>query len=180
MSTISMTGNSARLSRARSTAARASGGLRLLLATEARPGLTLLRVALALIIWPHGAQHLLGWFGGYGYSGTHAWMTGDLGIPAAFATLAIVTEFFAPFALLLGVGGRVAGLGIAALMVMAATTHAANGFFMNWFGVLPAGAEGFEYHLLAAAMALAIAVEGSGAWSVDRSLVRRAAQGKQS
>jgi putative oxidoreductase len=145
---------------------------RLLLSTEPSVVPTLLRVTLALIIFPHGAQHLIGWFGGYGYAGTHGWMVGTLGIPSAFATLAILTEFFAPLALLLGIGGRIAALGIVGLMVGAASTHIQNGFFMNWFGSMPAGAEGFEYHLLAIAMALAIAIQGSGAWSIDRTLSR--------
>jgi putative oxidoreductase len=130
----------------------------------------LLRVTLALVIFPHGAQHLAGWFGGYGFSGTYGWMTGTLGIPGVLAAVAIVTEFVAPLALLVGLGGRAAALGIAGLMAVAASTHAANGFFMNWTGSLPAGAEGFEYHLLVIAMALAVVIQGSGAWSVDRAL----------
>jgi putative oxidoreductase len=146
--------------------------LRAALRTDQLPGLTLLRVALGVIMFPHGAQHLLGWWGGYGFAGTHAWMTGTLGFPAVLATLGIVTEFVAPFALVLGLGGRLAALGIAGLMIGAASTHVANGFFMNWFGTMAAGQEGFEYHLLVLAMALAVAIQGSGAWSVDRALTR--------
>lgn len=97
-------------------------------------------------------------------------MTGDLGIPAAFATLAIVTEFFAPLALLFGIGGRIAALGITGLMTGATLTHVENGFFMNWVGSLPAGTEGFEYHLLAITIALAVVIKGSGSWSLDRLL----------
>jgi putative oxidoreductase len=145
--------------------------IRALLATEHAPSLTLTRIALGLVILPHGAQHLLGWFGGYGFAGTVSWMTHDLGIPLPFAVLAVLTEFLAPFALVAGLAGRLAGLGIAGLMAVAATTHASNGFFMNWVGSLPAGAEGFEYHLLAMAMGLAVALGGSGAWSVDRRFV---------
>jgi putative oxidoreductase len=96
-----------------------------------------------------------------------------MGFPAPLAALAIVTEFFAPFALLVGVGGRIAAAGVVGLMVGAASTHAANGFFMNWFGLLPAGSEGFEYHLLVIAMAGALVLGGSGAWSVDRYLTSR-------
>jgi putative oxidoreductase len=145
-----------------------------LVKTDAVAAPALLRVTLALVIWPHGAQHLLGWFGGYGFAGTHAWMTGDVGIPGFLATAAILTEFLAPLALLAGAGGRIAALGLAVLMGVAATTHASSGFFMNWSGTLPAGAEGYEYHLLAMAMALAVTLQGSGAWSVDRVLMRRA------
>lgn len=147
-----------------------AGAMQRVLRTDAAPAPVLLRVTLAAILFPHGAQHLLGWFGGYGFTGTHQWMTGTLGIPAALATLAILTEFFAPIALLVGLGGRLAALGIVGVMVGAASTHVANGLFMNWYGTLPAGVEGFEFHLLVIAMALAIVLQGSGAWSVDRLL----------
>jgi putative oxidoreductase len=143
------------------------------LRTDPMAAPALLRLTLAVVMFPHGAQHLFGWFGGYGFAGTHSWMTGELGIPAAIATLAILTEFFAPLALLVGLGGRMAAFAMAGFMVGAASTHLEHGFFMNWSGALPAGAEGFEFHILVIAMALAVAVQGSGAWSVDRLLARR-------
>jgi putative oxidoreductase len=133
----------------------------------------LARVTLGLVLFPHGAQHVLGWFGGYGFHGTLGWMTGTLGFPGPLAALALVTELAAPFALLLGFGGRLASLGIVGLMLGAASTHVANGFFMNWFGNLPAGSEGFEYHILAIALALTVVFEGSGALSVDGRVARR-------
>jgi putative oxidoreductase len=133
----------------------------------------LTRVILAAVMFPHGAQHVLGWFGGYGFSGTLGWMTGTLGFPPPLAALALVVEITAPFALLLGLGGRIAALGIAGLMLGAAGTHTANGFFMNWFGTLAAGSEGFEYHILAIGLALTVVLEGSGALSVDGRLARR-------
>jgi putative oxidoreductase len=133
----------------------------------------LLRWTLAAVLFPHGAQHALGWFGGYGFAGTHQWMTGTLGFPSGLAALAIVTELLAPLALLVGAGGRLAALGLVGLMLGALSTHVSNGFFMNWFGALPAGSEGFEYHILVIAIALAVVLRGSGAWSVDRVLARR-------
>jgi putative oxidoreductase len=129
------------------------------------------RLVLALVIFPHGAQHALGWFGGYGFAGTYGWMTGTLGIPGALAALAIVTELAAPVALLVGLGGRLAALGIAGIMTVAALTHLENGFFMNWFGSLAAGSEGFEYHILALALAAVVIIKGSGAASLDRAIV---------
>lgn len=144
-----------------------------LIATDAHLSQTFLRLTLGAILLPHGAQHLLGLFGGYGFHGTLAWMTGTLGFPAPLAAIGIVVEFVAPIALLLGAGARVAGLAIALFMTGAASTHVANGFFMNWFGALPAGTEGFEYHLLAIAMALTVAARGAGAFSVDRLWSRR-------
>ena len=98
--------------------------------------------------------------------------TGTLGFPAFLAVIALVTEITAPVALVLGLGGRVAALGVIGLMLGAASTHLSNGFFMNWFGTLPAGSEGFEYHLLVLALAGIVALGGSGAWSLDRLLQR--------
>jgi putative oxidoreductase len=143
------------------------------LKTDKQPAATILRVALGAIMLPHGAQHALGWFGGYGFSGTLNWMSETLGFPAALAALAIITELIAPIALILGVGGRFAALGIIGIMAGATLTHLPNGFFMNWFGSLPAGNEGFEYHLMVMAAALTIVVQGSGALSLDRVLMNK-------
>lgn len=149
-----------------------ASALRAILRTDDDAGRAVLRIALGAILWPHGAQHLLGWFGGYGFSGTLGWMT-SVGFPAPLAALAIIVEFLAPIALIAGIGGRLAALGVTGIMVGAASTHVANGFFMNWFGSMPAGVEGFEYHLLMIAMALAIVIGGSGALSVDRLLTAK-------
>ena len=131
------------------------------------------RVTLGAIMFPHGLQHALGLLGGYGFDGTLAWMTDTLGFPAPLAAVAIVTELLAPIALVLGLGGRLAALGIIGLMAGAVSTHVPNGFFMNWFGTLPAGSEGFEYHLLAIGLGAVVAVNGSGALSIDRLLTTR-------
>jgi putative oxidoreductase len=133
----------------------------------------LLRFRIAGVLFPHGAHHMVGWFGGYGLAETVGWMNTVAGIPVALATFAVLVEFLAAIALVAGLGGRFAAMGLAGLMAVAAQTHAANGFFMNWFGTLPAGAEGFEYHLLVIAIALAVAVRGSGAFSVDGWVARR-------
>ena len=147
--------------------------LRRLLSTNPDAGALVARVALGTIMIPHGFQHALGLFGGYGFSGTLAWMTQTLGFPAPLAALAIATELVAPFALLLGLAGRFAALGIIGIMAGAITTHAPNGFFMNWFGGLPAGAEGFEYHLLAIGLGAVVVMDGSGAFSLDTWLSAR-------
>jgi putative oxidoreductase len=144
-----------------------------LLRTADDPGTALARLTLAFVFFPHGAQHVLGWLGGYGFHGTLQWMTARLGFPAPLAVLALATELLAPFALLVGLGGRVAALGLVGLMLGALSTHWSNGFFMNWFGSLPAGQEGYEYHILAIALAATVVIQGSGAWSVDRLLERR-------
>ena len=147
--------------------------LRSLFTTRSDPGTLAGRLTLGAIMLPHGFQHALGLFGGYGFRGTLGWMTGTLGFPAPLAALAIVTELLAPFALIAGLGGRLASLGIIGIMAGAITTHAPNGFFMNWFGALPAGAEGFEYHLLAIGLGATVVLNGSGALSVDRWLANR-------
>lgn len=144
-----------------------------LFATSDAAGPAVARVVLAAILFPHGAQHALGWFGGYGFAGTLGWMTGTLHLPAPLAALAIAVELLAPLALVVGLAGRAAALGLAVLLLVAASTHAANGFFMNWFGQLAAGTEGFEYHLLAVGLAAVVVLEGSGARSADRALMRR-------
>jgi putative oxidoreductase len=136
----------------------------------------LARLTLGLMLFPHGAQHALGWFGGYGFAGTLGWMTNTLGFPAPLAALAIVVELLAPFALVFGVGSRLAAVGLTGLMLGAISTHASNGFFMNWFGSLPTGSEGFEYHLLVVGLAGVVFVGGSGAFSIDRLLMSNHAE----
>ncbi len=135
---------------------------------------TVLRIALAAVFFPHGAQKAFGWFGGYGLAATMGFFTGKMGIPPWLAALDIAAEFLGPIALLFGVFTRVAAFGIFVAMATAvALVHAKLGFFMNWFGKLPAGTEGFEYHILALALAFGVMVRGAGALSVDRSLAGR-------
>ncbi len=126
----------------------------------------ILRLGLALVLFPHGAQKLLGWFGGYGWSGTMGFLTGKIGLPAPIAGLVILIEAFGPLLLLAGLATRPVALGVIAVMLGAiSTVHAPNGFFMNWTGA-QAG-EGFEYHLLVIAMVLALLVSGGGSLSAD-------------
>lgn len=134
----------------------------------------LARLALGLVMFPHGAQKALGWFGGYGYSGTMGFFTGTLHIPALFAFLAIAAEFAGSLALIAGVFSRVAAFGIASVMAVAIlTVHAGNGFFMNWNGNQKG--EGFEYHLLALGLALIVMIYGAGKASVDALIAGKAA-----
>src|SRR6202035_5104770 len=96
---------------------------------------TILRLALGVIFFAHGAQKMLGWFGGYGFSGTMGFFTGVMHIPALFAFIAIVAEFFGGLGLILGLLTRVAAFGIFSNMVVAvAMVHGQFGFFMNWTG----------------------------------------------
>lgn len=130
--------------------------------------LTLVRLVLGLVFFMHGAQKMLGWFGGYGFHGTMGFFT-QMGIPAPLAFLAICAEFFGGLGLLVGLLSRIAALGIMVNMLVAiATVHRVNGFFMNWAGQQKG--EGYEYHLLAIAMAIVILIKGAGAFSMDRAI----------
>jgi putative oxidoreductase len=140
-----------------------------ILRTNDDPMLALLRVVLGAIFFAHGAQKVLGWFGGHGYSATMQMFTENLHIPAIFAFLAICAEFLGSLGLILGLLGRVAGFAIAVNMAVAISlVHLPNGFFMNWTGTQRG--EGIEYHLLVLALCATIMAYGSGAWSVDRIL----------
>ena len=139
------------------------------LKTDTSKTLLAQRALLGAVMLPHGAQKLLGWFGGYGFDGTMSYFTGTLHIPSAVAFLVIASEAFGSLGLLLGVGTRLAAFGCAATMIGAVlTTHLKVGFFMNWFGNQPG--EGLEYHLLALALALPLVVRGGGAFALDSRL----------
>ena len=132
----------------------------------------LLRLGLAVVMFPHGAQKVLGWFGGHGFSGTMKFFTEGAHIPAPFAFLAILAEFAGPIALVFGLLTRVSALGIGTVMAVAIVkVHAANGFFMNWDG--KQAGEGFEYHILAIAIALALMCQGGGRLALDSLVYRK-------
>jgi putative oxidoreductase len=145
--------------------------LRKLTATGNSSAIAILRLVLGIVFFAHGAQKMLGWFGGYGYSGTMGFMTGMLHIPAPFAFLAIAAEFFGGLGLLLGLLTRVAAFGIAVNMLVAIVmVHAQFGFFANWSGTQKG--EGIEFHLLVLAMTVFLMLKGAGALSVDRKLAQ--------
>ncbi len=143
--------------------------MRKLVSTSNDFALTILRVVLGVVFFAHGAQKMLGWFGGYGFHGTMGFFTQQMGIPAPLAFLAICAEFFGGLGLIVGFLGRIAAFGIAVNMLVAiAKVHYVNGFFMNWTGQQKG--EGFEYHLLTIAVCLIIMIKGAGAFSLDRLL----------
>jgi putative oxidoreductase len=142
--------------------------MRWLLSTDTSVIQLVLRWTLAIVIFPHGAQKALGWFGGHGFKGTMGYFKQSFPAPLAF--LAIVAEFLGPVGLAIGLFTRVAAFGIACVMVVAVlTTHTPHGFFMNWYGNQKG--EGFEFHLLVLGVALALILGGAGLWSVDALLV---------
>lgn len=128
----------------------------------------LLRIVLGIVFFPHGAQKVFGWYGGGGFSGTMGFFQ-SMGVPAVFAFLAIMAEFLGSLGLILGLFTRVAAFGIACVMVVAVMmVHIPNGFFMNWSG--SQAGEGYEYHLLAIVIVIALMMKGGGRWSVDRQI----------
>jgi putative oxidoreductase len=144
---------------------------RKLVATTNDPVFTLLRLALGVIFFAHGAQKMLGWFGGYGFHGTMDFFTHKAGIPAPLAFLAICAEFFGGIGLIVGLLARIAAFGIVVNMVVAVLMiHRHFGLFMNWFGTQRG--EGFEFHLLAIAVGLGVMIRGAGAYSIDLTLAR--------
>ncbi|EMO52226.1 DoxX family protein [Leptospira noguchii] len=125
----------------------------------------LLRLGLSICIFPHGAQKLLGWFGGAGYETSMDYLVNTAQFPTALSTLAIVSEFFGSIGILLGFCTRLSAFGITCTLAVAGWTHKEIGFFMNWFG--NQNGEGFEYHILSVSMGLSLLLFGGGSWSLD-------------
>jgi putative oxidoreductase len=136
----------------------------------------ILRLALAITMFPHGAQKALGWFGGYGFEATVGFFTQG-GMPLALTLAVIAAEFLGPIALVAGFFTRWSAFGIGMVMTGAALmAHAQHGFFMNWMGTQKG--EGIEYFIPVVAVALVLGIKGGGKWAVDRVLARRIDQAR--
>lgn len=132
----------------------------------------ILRLTLGLVMFPHGAQKLLGWFGGFGFDGTMGFFTQKMGLPWIIALLVIMGEFFGSLGLLAGFLTRFTAASFIVIMLGAiVTTHLPIGFFMNWFGQQQG--EGYEYHLLVIGIGLALLMTGAGKWSIDRLITEK-------
>ncbi len=143
-----------------------------LVSTKDDVAVMIVRLGLGIVFFPHGMQKLLGWFGGYGFSGTLGFFTNNLHVPVLFAVLAILAEGLGSLGLITGLLTRVAAFGITVNMAVAvAMLHYQNGFFMNWFGNQKG--EGYEFHLLVISMGIALMIAGGGRWSVDRALGKK-------
>ncbi len=124
------------------------------------------RIALGVVVFPHGAQKLIGWFGGYGFTGTMGFLTGN-GLPWIIALLVILIEFFGALMLIFGIGTRIAAVGIIVnFLGVVITSHANNGFFMNWY-MQPNKGEGLEYFILLFGLAIISLIAGGGKASID-------------
>lgn len=127
----------------------------------------LMRATVGLLLMPHGAQKLFGWFGGYGLEGTAGFFAGNLGLePGIFwAVLVGSVEFFGGLFLAIGFLTRPVAAAIAILMTVALfQVHLGNGFF--WTD------GGYEYPLMWGLLALGFVLRGSGAYSIDARIGR--------
>ena len=146
--------------------------MRQLFQTDDRWTGLVLRLTLGLVMFPHGAQKMLGWYGGFGFSGTMRFFTETMHLPWIVALLVIVGEFFGSLGLIVGLLTRFTAASSIVIMLGAITTsHLQNGFFMNWFGKQQG--EGYEYHLLVIGLGLALLIAGAGKWSVDRLIMEK-------
>lgn len=134
--------------------------------------LLLVRIALGIVILPHGMQKALGLFGGYGFAGTVGFFQ-SMGMPFLIGTLVILAEFVGSIGLILGFGTRFMAFSVGLTMAGAAVLggHLNNGFFMNWFGMQKG--EGLEYFILVVGMALALLISGSGKFSFDNLILKK-------
>jgi putative oxidoreductase len=144
---------------------------RILFSTDQSMAPFLLRLFLALVLFPHGAQKLFGWFGGFGFSGTMAYFTETVKLPWIIGFLVILIEFFGPIALIAGFAVRLWSIAIGIVMAGIILTHFTGYFFMNWFGNQKT--EGMEFFLLVIGMAGALIYSGAGRLSVDAALQKR-------
>ncbi len=140
--------------------------LDLLFGTSPSWAITFVRVTLGVIFFAHGAQKVLGWFGGYGLKGTTAYFT-STGLPIVVAYAVCFFEFLGGVGLMLGLLTRLAALAVIIVMVGAiAKVHWRHGLFINW-ELTPGKGHGFEANLAYIAMALACVIAGGGALSLD-------------
>ncbi|TCJ12151.1 DoxX family protein [Flaviaesturariibacter flavus] len=129
------------------------------------------RLLLGLVLFPHGAQKLFGWFGGSGFEGTMAYFTGTVGLPWIMGFLVILIEVFGSLFLIAGFATRLSAMAVGCVMLGIVATTMNDYFFMNWFG--DHKSEGMEYFLLAIGMALSLVSGGAGKWSADNLVASR-------
>ncbi|MBQ4804557.1 DoxX family protein [Aquimarina sp. MMG015] len=143
-----------------------------LLKTHPNIGFSIARLTLGLVIFPHGAQKLLGFFGGYGYSATMEALTTQMGLPSIVAVSVIMIEFFGAISLIIGILSRFWAISLAGMFLgIIFTAQLEHGFFMNWFG--NQAGEGYEYSLLIIGLALTIIIHGSGKYSIDHLISKK-------
>lgn len=125
----------------------------------------IIRLTIGIVIFPHGAQAMLGWFGGFGFVSTLEHLE-QTGLPSLVAVMVILIEFLGAILLIVGFASRLSAIAMGGLFIgIILKEHLPYGFFMNWFG--DKEGEGFEYHLLMLGLCLALFIQGSGKYSLD-------------
>ena len=143
-----------------------------LIRTESNYSPFVMRTILGTVLFAHGAQNFLGWFGGQGFTSTMTYLTSSMELPYIVAALVILLQFFGSLFLITGALTRPVALAVAIMFIgMIVTVHVPFGFFMNWFGNQPG--EGYEYHLLVLALSSAVLIDGAGIHSVDHMLTKK-------
>ncbi len=146
--------------------------LNTIITTDSVIGFSIARLTLGLVLFPHGAQKLLGLFGGYGYSSTMDFFTTQMGLPGIIAFSIIMIESIGSISLVLGFFRRVWALSLIGMFIgIIITTQLEHGFFMNWFG--NQAGEGYEYSLLIIGLSLTVLVHGSGKLSIDKLISKK-------
>jgi len=131
-----------------------------------------LRVFLGLVVFPHGAQKLFGWFDGYGFNGTMGFFTDTIGLPWIISFLVIILESIGAIAFITGVATRLIAISYTFVAFgIVFTSHIQNGFFMNWSG--NQAGEGYEYFLLWIGMSIALIISGAGKYSIDKKIIKK-------
>lgn len=134
-------------------------------------GQSIARFTLGVVLFPHGAQKMLGLFGGYGFTATADALTTQMQLPWLIACLVIVTEFLGSISLIIGFASRLWSLAILFLFTgIIFTAQIEHGFFMNWFGAQEG--EGIEYSLLILGLAISTLINGGGKFSIDHQIMK--------
>lgn len=144
---------------------------RIIRTNESSTAALIARLALAITIFPHGAQKMLGWFGGPGFSGFTGFMTETMGFHVIIPVLVILIEFFGAIFLLFGLYTRIAALAVAGSFVGVIVTSI-SGFFMNWYAV-QGQSEGLEYFVLLYGLIIVTLILGGGKSSIDAFLMKK-------
>jgi putative oxidoreductase len=140
--------------------------LRKTLITDNSSTALILRITAGIVMFPHGAQFLLGWFGGYGFTNSMNYLTNVAGLPWIIGFMVIVIEFFGSLMFFTGSFTRLAAISMFILVIgMIFSGHIEHGFFMNWMGNQKG--EGIEFHLLMLGICAGLIVLGGGKYSID-------------
>ena len=131
----------------------------------------ILRISMGGVMFAHGAQKMLGIWGGHGVSKTISDWEKWFGFPSYITFLVILGEFFGPIFLMAGFMTRISAAVIAIIMLGAIYYVCNQYFFMNWYG--ETRGEGFEMHLLVLGICMSLMYYGGGRCSMDRALINR-------